>query len=117
MPFTTKDWQDTPSTATPITAAALEDLEGRVTGYADVTAKSVVADPGVPNGTTDNTAYLSGLATQAVTRNVPLRVPQGTSGDWVISELRSLIASRSATLLCVAPGPGRAACTACTDTG
>ena len=37
MPFTPKNWQDTPSTATPITAAALEDLETRVTDYADAT--------------------------------------------------------------------------------
>ena len=35
MPFTPKNWQDTPSTATPITAAALEDLEARVTDYTD----------------------------------------------------------------------------------
>ena len=35
MPFTPKNWQDTPSTATPITAAALEDLETRVTDYTD----------------------------------------------------------------------------------
>lgn len=34
-PFTTKDWQDGPSTATPITAAALENLETRVTDYTD----------------------------------------------------------------------------------
>lgn len=34
MAFTPKAWEDTPSTATPITAAALADLETRVTGYA-----------------------------------------------------------------------------------
>lgn len=34
MAFTVKDWQDTPSTATPITAAALEDMETRLSDYA-----------------------------------------------------------------------------------
>lgn len=33
MPFTPKDWRDYPDTSTPITAAALEDLETRTTGY------------------------------------------------------------------------------------
>lgn len=35
MAFTPKDWRDYPDTSTPITAAALEDLESRVTTYAD----------------------------------------------------------------------------------
>lgn len=30
MPFTVKDWQDAPSTATPLNAAALEDMEQRL---------------------------------------------------------------------------------------
>lgn len=32
-PFTPKDWRDDPDHTTPITAAALEDLETRVTAY------------------------------------------------------------------------------------
>jgi hypothetical protein len=32
MPYTFKDWQDAPSTATPISAASLEELEARVRG-------------------------------------------------------------------------------------
>lgn len=35
MPFTPKDWRDWPDTSTPITAAALEDLEARLAGYAE----------------------------------------------------------------------------------
>lgn len=35
MPFTVKNWVDAPSTTTPLSAAALEDLETRVTDYAD----------------------------------------------------------------------------------
>lgn len=35
MPFTPKTWEDSPSTDTPISAAALIDLEQRVTDYAD----------------------------------------------------------------------------------
>ena len=37
MAFTVKNWQDSPSTATPITAAALEDMEGRLSAYTDTT--------------------------------------------------------------------------------
>ena len=35
MPFTPKDWRDHPDTSTPLTAAAIEDLETRVTDYTD----------------------------------------------------------------------------------
>lgn len=44
MPFTPKDWQNTPSTATPISDAALEDLEIRVTNYADLVGGSTFTD-------------------------------------------------------------------------
>jgi hypothetical protein len=37
-PFSPKVWKDYPDTSTPITAAALEDLETRVTGYTDSVA-------------------------------------------------------------------------------
>lgn len=36
--FTPKDWEDYPSTDTPISAAALEDAEDRLTDYADSVA-------------------------------------------------------------------------------
>lgn len=35
MPFTPKDWKDYPDTTTPINAAALEDLETRLSNYTD----------------------------------------------------------------------------------
>jgi hypothetical protein len=45
MSFTTKDWEDAPSETTPITAVALEDMETRVTNYADtITANTQTAD-------------------------------------------------------------------------
>lgn len=33
MAYTVKDWQDSPSTTTPLSAVAIEDLETRTTGY------------------------------------------------------------------------------------
>jgi hypothetical protein len=36
MPFTGKDWKDFPDTSTPITAAALEDLESRLATYTNL---------------------------------------------------------------------------------
>lgn len=44
MPFTPKDWRNLPETSTPITAEALEDLETRVSGYADTRVASVESD-------------------------------------------------------------------------
>lgn len=43
MSFTPKDWKDSPDATTPISASALEDLETRVTGYADTVAAAVSA--------------------------------------------------------------------------
>lgn len=55
MPFSPKPWEDLPSTATPITAAALIDLEERVTDY----ARTV---PGVINVREDHGAIGDGVA-------------------------------------------------------
>lgn len=44
MPFTPKDWKDLPDETTPITAEALEDLEERVTDYADSVAGGTELD-------------------------------------------------------------------------
>jgi hypothetical protein len=44
MPFTPKDWQNYPNTTTPISDAALEDLEVRVTNYADLVGGSTFTD-------------------------------------------------------------------------
>lgn len=38
MAFTPKDWKDSPDTSTPLSAAAIEDLETRVTDYTDSAA-------------------------------------------------------------------------------
>ena len=35
MPFSVKDWRDSPDTTTPLNAAALEDMETRLSGYSD----------------------------------------------------------------------------------
>lgn len=68
MAFTPKDWQNTPSATTPLSATALEDLETRVTDYADDLSDALSADIAVINeflnvknygcagdGTTDDT--------------------------------------------------------------
>lgn len=43
MPFTPKNWQDAPSTATPIDAAALEDMESRGAAYVDTSTAAIAA--------------------------------------------------------------------------
>ena len=53
MTFTPKDWKDSPDTTTPITAAALEDLEDRVTeGRYESVLWHGAAGNGVANDTT-----------------------------------------------------------------
>lgn len=44
-PFSVKDWQDAPSTATPLSASALEDMETRLSAYTDA---AIAANPAVP---------------------------------------------------------------------
>jgi hypothetical protein len=62
----------------------------------------VIADPSVPNGTTNNTSYLTTLNALAISRGAVLRIPKGTAGSWVISEWvlpsGSKIDARGATL-------------------
>jgi hypothetical protein len=45
----------------------------------------VVADATVPDGTTDNTTYLAGRLTVAMTFGVALRIPAGKNGNWVVN--------------------------------
>jgi hypothetical protein len=67
MPFTVKDWKDYPDTTTPITAAALEDLEDRVTDYADAggpikVTGAVANDSGAPAKAANVTAFNAAIA-------------------------------------------------------
>lgn len=70
MPFTPKDWEDAPSTDTPIDQAALEDLESRVTDYADSAAGDAVSGLAT-------TAYVD----DAVDSRAPLAGSVGFSDD------------------------------------
>lgn len=45
MSFTPKNWIDTPSTATPLSAVAIEDLETRLTDYTDFKGPISVMEP------------------------------------------------------------------------
>jgi hypothetical protein len=45
MPFTVKDWKDSPDSSTPISAVALEDMETRLSAYTDLVngKKTIIA--------------------------------------------------------------------------
>jgi hypothetical protein len=63
MPFQPKDWKNEPDEDTPLSAAALEDLEDRLTAYSDEIAYGPVFRPvedfgAIGNGVTDDTAAL-----------------------------------------------------------
>lgn len=57
MAFTSKDWKDSPDETTPITAAALEDLESRVAGYTETYSQALA--PTVSTKSTDYTLVLT----------------------------------------------------------
>lgn len=69
MGFTPKNWENTPSVATPISEAALEDLETRVTDHADIRGASTsVMDPVFEvtgDGATDDTVGFESARTAA----------------------------------------------------
>lgn len=57
MAFTVKDWKDYPDTTTPINAAALEDVEDRLSDYTDSEIATHSADTTSVHGIS-NTANL-----------------------------------------------------------
>lgn len=79
MPFSPKNWQDAPSTATPLTAAAIEDIEGRLSDYTDaevgaVESIAVVVDAPTGVVATDEPAITSAITTAGVGGTVRFRV-------------------------------------------
>jgi hypothetical protein len=53
----------------------------------DLFADTITADPAVPDGVTDNTAYLQSLLDTATVVGATLRIPPAKSGSWLIQEL------------------------------
>ena len=109
MPIDPKDWENLPSTNTPISAEALQDLEVRTTGYADtlvsdheadtnphplyalatdigtLEAAVSVRDHGAQgNGSTDDTDAFNDAIAEAVTSGLPVFVP---AGQYVVPSL------------------------------
>jgi hypothetical protein len=61
MAFEVKDWRDFPNTTTPITAAALEDLEARLATYSEESITTAMSDAGIGAAAPANaTPYLYG---------------------------------------------------------
>lgn len=99
MTFTPKDWKDSPDPSTPLSAAAMEDLETRLAAYADsrdtlvanrygllVPTRSII----IPTATAAATLFLpegstTGLA--AATTNSPLAVVYLDPADYALSGL------------------------------
>lgn len=85
MTFSPKAWQNSPSTATPISAAALDDLETRLSAYTDSAAQ--------PNPERVNTVTTSGAAQ--------------TLPDVTSETLHKITLTANCTLTLPAPGAGK----------
>lgn len=72
MPFTPKDWKNLPDVTTPLSAAALEDMEGRVAGYTDARETQIRSDIGAAYAAADAATLASANAntTSAVAAGV-----------------------------------------------
>jgi hypothetical protein len=79
MPFTPKDWENDPSTDTPISAEALEDLETRVTDYAETYADSVI--PGGGGAPVFNVVDFGADPTGAVDSTAEIQAALDAAGD------------------------------------
>lgn len=66
MPFTVKDWQDSPSTATPLNAAALEDLEDRLADYVDQEVGTLRKATAITPGSSGTTSATPNTSTTAI---------------------------------------------------
>jgi hypothetical protein len=79
MAFTPKNWENAPSTATPINAAALEDLETRVTDYTDQEVAGVGGGGG--GGILPTIVDAKGDIIAATAADTVARVAVGTNGQ------------------------------------
>jgi hypothetical protein len=75
LPFTPKDWRDWPDTSTPITAAALEDLETRLSAYSET-----LPGPEGPEGPAGPTGATGPQGPQGDTGATGATGPEGPEG-------------------------------------
>jgi hypothetical protein len=99
--FPVKDWVDAPATATPITAAALEDLEARLSGYTDTVLNT---DTRVPTqsendalaGTAGTPSSANKFVTDLDTRLFVSVKQFGAVGDNVVNDQAAIQAAINA---------------------
>jgi len=98
MPISTKSWQDAPSTSTPLSAAALVDLESRLGAYTDQTSTASI------RWTTGRwvTPMGGALSTVGVTEGTavaaPIFVPYGKPIDAMACEVVTTAGSAGSVL-------------------
>jgi hypothetical protein len=71
MSFSIKDWRDSPDTTTPITAAALEDIESRLSGYTDT--QDIATETRVRNTLALNVKYYGAFGNNIANDTTPIQ--------------------------------------------
>lgn len=80
MPFTVKNWQNSPNATTPISAEALEDMEDRLSDYTDLLGSRLAVNAkdstygAIGDGVNDDTAEI----TAALATGAHVYLPKGT---------------------------------------
>lgn len=113
MPFTPKSWQDSPATTTPLSAAALIDMETRLSNYSMSVPAWIVGRWYTVHGST------LGQATQAEAIVVahPIFVPTGAACDQVAVEVATAGTAGAVIRIGIASDSGGYPFTVLTDAG
>lgn len=104
--FPVKDWQNSPSTATPLSEAAIEDMETRLSGYSDKVAPEFWVDsyPGANDDAKVAAAATAAAAVKGAVRFAPREYSCGTL--WVFDGCFPLGSGGGTKITATAAGSG-----------
>jgi hypothetical protein len=126
MPFTPKDWHDLPDVTTPLSAAAMEDIETRLSGYTDTqlaaeAAARASADTSVrADFASADTSVRADFATADTSVRTDMTAKtNAVAGAWtpIVERMGFITASMTTTSPLILPLGGQAMNPAATSSG